>query len=148
MSSDPYRAGLVGTDFIAAKKDVEGELVVVFRGSLEGRGLELTDSVTRAVLQGEVHELIVTDEVRAGPGSTVDRVAYVGFVEIASGGVICVGDRLTCGGVAVGTIAGYDATHLPNHMNIVISCQERADGTELGLALGDRVLIGGIGHNR
>jgi len=147
MSSDPYKAGLVGTDLIAAKKDVEGSLVVVLRGSLEDRGLNLTDSVTRALLAGEIHELIVTDEPTARPGSRVDRIAYIGFVEITSGGVIAVGDRLVCAGVSIGTIAGYDTTHLPNHMNIVATASRRTDGTDSGLALGDEVLIGGIGHD-
>jgi 1-deoxy-D-xylulose-5-phosphate synthase len=37
----------------------------------------------------EIHEIIPTDEAGAAPGATVDRVAYLAFVEITRGGVVC-----------------------------------------------------------
>jgi len=47
-----------------------------------------------------------------------------------------VGDDLYVSGNKIGTIAGFDITHMPNHLNIVISSEERISGKEQGLELG------------
>lgn len=132
---DPYRSGMFSSSPYAEKRDVLGRLVVILRGRLENRGLSLIAPISRAVQKNEIHELIVTDEAGAGPGSRVDRIAYAGFVEIISGGILLAGDELICGGKSLGKIAGFDETHLPNHLNIVLQAGERLDGVERGLAL-------------
>ncbi len=132
---DPYRAGMFSRSPYAQKRDVLGRLVVVLTGRLEDRGLSLIAPISRAVQKNEIHELIVTDDAGAGPGSRVDRIAYAGFVEIISGGILLAGDQLICGGRSLGKIAGFDETHLPNHLNIVLQAGERLDGVELGLVL-------------
>ena len=54
---------------------------------------------------------------------------------------MAVNDEITVGGKCVGRIAGFDETHMPNHLNIVIKAEERVPGAELGLELGDKVRI-------
>lgn len=131
---DPYKAGFFSQNPYALKTVIDGKLVVILRGKLEQRGLELIPMISRAVLKNDVHELIITDE-QAGPGSKVDKIAYLGFVEISHGGVMVAGDEVCCDGRVIGRIAGFDETHLPNHLNIVIASDHRADGLEMGLKL-------------
>ena len=137
---DPYAAGMFRSHPFARKRDVKARLAVILRGKLEERGLNLVVPISRAVKKNEVHEIIITDESAAGPGSEVNRIAYVGFAEIVSGGVLVVGDELVCGDRLLGTIAGFDETHLPNHLNIVLF-GERLTGVELNLALESEITI-------
>lgn len=132
---DPYKAGLFSISPYAAKREIRGRLVVILRGKLENRALNLVVPISRAVLKNEIHELIITDEAGAGPGKTVNSISYAGFVEITGGGVLVAGDEVVCGGRVLGRIAGFDETHLPNHLNIVITSQTRSDGVEMGLSL-------------
>ncbi|GAW92281.1 DUF6917 domain-containing protein [Calderihabitans maritimus] len=124
----------------ALKKEINGRLVVVLRGKLEKRGLELISSISRVVKQGEIHELIVTTQ-EASPGGTVERVAYIGFVEIYQGGVIVVGDGVYCGEQYLGQIVGFEETHMPNHLNLVIRSDDFSSGLERGLELDMKVIF-------
>jgi hypothetical protein len=56
--------------------------------------------------------------------------------------VVCAGDVVTVDGKVIGTIAGYDYTHMPNHMNIVISAPSLQSGEELGIQLGQAFTVG------
>ncbi|MCL4426519.1 MAG: hypothetical protein M1299_08415 [Firmicutes bacterium] len=135
---DPYSARLFDKNPFAKRREIRGQLVVVLDGRLEGRNLQLIVPLSRALLQGDIHELISTDQV-AGPGQEVARVSYLGFFEVSQGGVVVVGDKLAVAGQMLGTVAGFDITHLPNHLNIVINRDDRATGLELGLGLGDEL---------
>ena len=137
---DPYQSGMFSGNPYYAKSDITGSLVVVLREKLEGRGLSLIKPISRCVQQHEIHELILSDEEGIKPGSTVNKVAYFGFTEITRGGVITVGDEVYSSGKLIGTIAGFDETHMPNHINIVIS-GPRADGAEQGAGVGDAILF-------
>ncbi len=137
---DPYAAGLFRSSPFARKRDVKARLAAILSGRLEERGLNLVAPISRAVQKNEVLEIIVTDETTAGPGSGVNRTAYIGFAEIAAGGVLVVGDEVACGGRVLGRIAGFDETHLPNHLNIVL-VGERLSGDELNLALESEITI-------
>jgi hypothetical protein len=139
--ADPYKAALVNVSNYVQKREVLGNLVVVLKGKLEDRGLNLIAPVSRAVQKHEIHELIGTDELEAAPGSRVGKIAYLGFMEVVQGGMVITGDEVTCGNRLLGKIAGFDETHLPNHLNIVIHVGARQDGTELGLALESEVKI-------
>ena len=44
--------------------------------------------------------------------------------------------------LTIGTIAGFDDTHMPNHMNIVIAQDRLQSGAELGLKLEEPVSVG------
>ncbi|MBE3588744.1 MAG: hypothetical protein IMW93_09385 [Thermoanaerobacteraceae bacterium] len=143
---DPYKEKMFSSNPYACKRAIEGKLVVILRGTLENRGLHLITPISRAVLQNEIHELIVTDEEGAGPGSNVHRIAYLGFMEVECGGVLVTGDEVTCNGVLLGRIAGFDETHLPNHLNIVLYSPKRLDGVALGLQLESTIRIKQFGE--
>jgi len=114
--------------------------VAVLRGQLDDRGLELIRPSSRALLRGEIHELLVTVETGAGPGSRVDSVGYLAFFEVERGGVAVVGDGVGWGNTSW-TLVGFDLTHAPNHLNLVVQGGSRLSGEELGMAVGDPVWI-------
>lgn len=136
--SDPYKDGKFKENPYYAKRDVTGELVVVLSGKMNNRNLELITPISRCVCQHEIHELIFTDEA-AGPGDKVDRIAYLGFFEVHSGGVLIAGDELEINGQVIGTLAGFDQTHMPNHQNIVINTKFLSSGKDLETKVGDKI---------
>ena len=135
----PDAAGKFNFSPYAAKAPVTASLVAVLRGTMPDRGLELIRPISRCLRRHDIHELILTDEPDAGPGRRVDRIAYLGFVAIEAGGVAVAGDDVFLAGRRVGALAGYDETHMPNHLNIVIRTDRLADGVEQGARLGAAV---------
>lgn len=123
-----------GPDVYASRRDVQGRIVAVLRGVTDRRDLYLTELRSRAVPRYIVHELMTTDEP-ASLGNTVNRVALLGFFEVEVGGVILVGDSVYAGDKLLGTVAGFNETHMPNHQNICLKSDELADGESLGLAI-------------
>lgn len=140
MPKDPYAKGFKFNPYLK-KRDITGELVVVLQGTLDSRGLELIIPNSRALLQGEIHELILTDEMDAGPGKNVNRIGYIGFFEVSRGGVMVVGDEFYIEDRLLGIVAGFDETHLPNHLNLVIKAPQRNTGSELALEPGMQVTV-------
>jgi hypothetical protein len=135
---DPYKLGLFRDNPYQQKEDIRGRVVVVLQGALDNRQLELIKTISRAVKRHEIHEIILTDEEQAGPGAKVNRVIYIGFLEITKGGVIVSGDEFFLEDKFLGTVAGFDETHLPNHLNIVV----KSSSCSLARAfLGEKVLI-------
>lgn len=132
--ADPYTSGMFTQNPYAQKSPVEGSLCVVLRGELQERGLQLIAQPSRCVCEGEVHELILTDE-DAQLGATVNRIGYLGFFVVKKAGVLVAGDQLWLEGKLVGTLAGFDATHMPNHQNIVIRVAALSTGEKLGACL-------------
>jgi hypothetical protein len=121
MSPDPYKDkrfdyGMPCKD----KPPVPGKLNCILHVRNDQRGLELSPYPSRAVLKNEVHELILTSEMEAGPQKVVNNIAYIAFFEILESGILWVGDRVEINGQVVGVLAGYDFTHMPNHMNLII----------------------------
>jgi len=139
---DPYKEKLITGSLCSKKALVRGRVVAVMDAKLSHRGLQLIISPTRALLSGEIHELIVTDEEDAGSGKVVNRIAYIGFFELEKGGVVAKGDKVTLKRKSIGEIVGFDETHAPNHLNIIIKSSKRKSGKELGVELGDRLTIG------
>jgi hypothetical protein len=141
---DPYAAGMIkDRPFITSKTRLEGKVVAVLSSLREGRGLQLILPKTRCFKRYEIHELILTDEDQAGPGREVNHVAGIVFFEFTKGGVAAEGDRVTIGGFLIGKIAGYDETHTPNHINIILKGLKRMAGQDWGIKTGDRVIIQG-----
>jgi hypothetical protein len=127
FKADPYYAKTVLT----------GKLVVVLDGQYPERGLRLIPQPSRAICRHQIHELIVTDQ-KAGPGDIVNPIAYMAFIEFQQGGVMVVGDRVIVDGEDVGYICGFDETHMPNHLNIVVRGQ-LLSGRERGFLLEQQV---------
>ena len=138
---DPYEKGMFKENPYAAKRDCLGKLAVVLDGKIADRGLQLIKPISRVLSVGDIHELIVTDEDTAGPGKEVNAIAYVGFFEVLQGTVIVAGDEVKIGKRTVGRIAGFDETHMPNHLNIVIKTEKISTGVEMGLELEEILLI-------
>ena len=53
------------------------------------------------------------------------------------------GDNVTVAGRLIGQIAGFDETHLPNHLNIVVKAGKSVTGREIGLNPGDAIQFEG-----
>jgi hypothetical protein len=138
MSTDPYAANKLDTKYPCADKiPVNGKLCVILDARASDRGLELADYPSRAVLKDEVHELILTAESIPGPGSKVNKIAYLGYFIVRASGVLWVGDQVLIGRREIGVLAGYDMTHFPNHMNIIIKTNgDIYTGLEAGFKLG------------
>ncbi|MET0132866.1 MAG: hypothetical protein ABW215_04655 [Kibdelosporangium sp.] len=116
------------------KRAVRGTLVKVLTHSRTDRGMRLEDFASRCVRRGEVHELVTTDQADHEPGARIDRVGFLGFVEVDRAGVIDRGDELWVGGRLVGTVLGFDSCHFPNHYNVLVAVTELVTGPGLGLA--------------
>jgi len=122
-----------------AKSPLVGKLVVVLDGQFPERGLSLIPQPSRAIRRFDIHELIVTDQ-EAEPGSIINPIAYLGFVEFEQGGVMVAGDKVSVDGELIGYICGFDETHMPNHLNIVVLGQ-RLSGRQRGLELKQQILF-------
>ena len=135
MMSAPYDFSRVTPSVYGDRRPVEGEVVALLHVSFEDRGLKLIETKSRAVRLQEIHELMITDE-DASPGGGADRVRAVAFFEVDRSGLIVVGGRVTVNGEPLGTLAGFDETHMPNHMGIVVRAWTL---DEPGVRVGDRV---------
>jgi hypothetical protein len=139
---EPHAGGILDTKApYFAKRPVPAEVVAVLHAHAASRRLELTVHPSRAVSAGEVHEILGTDERDKGLNSIVDRVGYVACIAIKQSGMILVRDAVFLKGQVVGTVIGFDETHLPNHMNIVIYTPSLLTGHDMGAQLGDEVLF-------
>ena len=141
MNIDPYKAGLIKKNPYYAKKEIVGDLVAILDLILEGREMKLIDPISRALPQYSICELAITDEKTASPGQTVNYVGYLGFMEVKSGGIALVGDTLSINDKPIGNLVGFDTTHSPNHLNIVIQVDEVTTGKHLNLEVGHSVKI-------
>lgn len=141
MSKEPHGTGILDRYPYAAKSDVEGKLVCILDASSDERGMELILHPSRALCRGEIHELAVTDEPDAAPQRMVDRVAYLAFFTVEEGGIVLVGDKVEVAGKELGEVVGFDVTHAPNHMNVLLRAGERATGSQLGLRLRDAIVF-------
>lgn len=115
------------------KRSVRGDLVKVLLHRRTERGMTVEPHASRCVRRGEVHELVTTDQRDAGPGARIDRVGFLGFVELACAGVIDRGDDLWIDGLRIGTVLGFDTCHFPNHYNILIATERLLTGGDLQL---------------
>ncbi len=137
MAIDPYKSGMLKKSPYVNKTAVDGVVVAVLDFAAEERGLQLIAQPSRAVISGDVHELMITDDAEAGPDRTVNRVSYLAFVCIENSGVLLRNDSVYLNGELIGQLAGFDETHLPNHQNIVIQSKQRYTGLEKGIQPGD-----------
>jgi len=131
----PYDFKRITPGVYGNRRQVEGEVVAILHVSFQDRGLRLIETKSRAVRLHEIHELMITDQ-EAAPGGGADRVRAVAFFEVTEPGLIVAGDRVTVGTKRLGTLAGYDETHMPNHMNVVVKAPTL---DEPRIKVGDRV---------
>ncbi|PKW16742.1 DUF6917 domain-containing protein [Saccharopolyspora spinosa] len=110
--------------------------VAVMDHTRHDRAIEPAKWATRCISAGEVHEFI---NVGPSPRYPVDHVEYYGFAAFETSGVLAVGDALVCDGRNLGTISGFDETHMPNHYNILVEGAHLRNGHTLGLTAGTPV---------
>jgi len=134
--SAPYDFKRITPSVYGNKRPVEGEVVALLHIKFEDRGLEFIQTKSRTVKLNEIHELMLTDEQDAAPGGGADRVRGIAFFEITKSGLIVVGDEVSIGGKRLGTLAGYDVTHMPNHINVVVKTETLDEPV---LRVGDKV---------
>jgi hypothetical protein len=115
------------------KRTVQGVFVKLLHHKQTDRGMTLLPFETRCVRQGEVHELVTTDQKGAGPGDRIDRVGFLGFIEVLCAGVVQKGDEAWVDGRHVGDVLGFDDCHFPNHLNVLIAVDERVSAQDIGL---------------
>lgn len=120
MGKAPYDPNLINRSVYGDKRPVVGEVVALLHIAFEERGLKLIQSWSRAMRLNEIHELMITDEEEAAPGGMADHVSAIAFFEVKQGGVAVAGDEVSVDGKVLGTLAGFDMTHMPNHMNVVV----------------------------
>ncbi len=144
-SRDPHVEGRVNRTHYSSKTELSARLFAILDLATEDRGLNLIPQLSRAVRRGDVLELICTGEEDAGPSSTVHHAAYIGFAEVAETGLLLCGDTVTVRREQIGQIAGFDETHLPNHLNVVLRSNRCATGRERALPLDSVVTFSGIG---
>ena len=137
MAVDPYKSGMLKKSPYVGKRDVKGSVVAILDFSSESRGLQLISQPSRAVVQGQVHEMIITDDTGAGPDQTVNRVSYLAFVSIEDSGVLLRNDTVYLNDEKIGVLAGFDETHMPNHQNVLVQSDQRYTGKEKGIQIGD-----------
>lgn len=141
MSKEPHLvAPTKGLSYVM-KKDVKAEMVTIADSQREDRGMDLIIQKSRAVIKGHLHEAVVTLDINASPGKMVNSVAYLGMMEITEAGLIVIGDEVIADGIKIGEVAGFDETHFPNHMNILIRVKELKTGLKMGLQLGSGIIF-------
>lgn len=138
MSKTPYNPNLLTPEVYGNRRPVLGKIIALLHITFDERKLELVSARSRGLRKYEIHELMVTDEITARPGGGVDRVSAIAFFEINEGGLVVVGDKISIGGRYLGKVAGYNMTHMPNHMNLLV----KADSLEVDpLKIGEKIEI-------
>lgn len=135
---DPYKGKMVPTNVYFEKRAVQCTVAAVMDGSVEKRNLEIIDELTRAFRKSDLIEVILTTE-QIDENRRIQAITYFGFLEVCEGGIIKVQDELHWKGRKVGTVIGFDATHFPNHYNLLIQSDVVLSGAEQKLSLEDQL---------
>lgn len=114
------------------KRTIQGSWSAIMNLERSDRGMIVTPFRTRCLLTGEIHEFILCEK-GLNPDEPIDRVSYLGFGEILTGGVAEVGDEFYVDDTLLGALIGFDETHAPNHYNILIASDRLLPGSTLGL---------------
>jgi len=142
---EPYEGQIVPLKLKCLKDPVDARVVGVLGNTTERRGMKLISMPSRVIRAGDVHELISTTE-RAEPGEAVDDVGYLAWVAFDAPGVLVVGDSVYAVGDLLGEVLGFDETHAPNHMNIVLMTDRLLTGRTAKLVPNARLVF--VGRSR
>jgi hypothetical protein len=121
------------------KREVAGVVVKLLHHKRDDRGMTLIEHESRCVRRGDIHELVTTDQAGAVSGDRIDRVGFLGFIEIESAGVVERGDAVIHKGTVLGSVLGFDECHVPNHYNILVAAPRLCTAGEIGLEVEDAV---------
>ncbi|MEU1087521.1 Gfo/Idh/MocA family protein [Streptomyces sp. NPDC005576] len=121
LVEEAYALGRENAGHRRSKLPARSRLVRLLFHTSESRGMALSEWFTRCIAKGEIHELVTTTDRPRVAGDPVDAVGFLGFVEFQEGTVVALGDEVRLADDRlIGTVAGFDECHFPNHYNIVI----------------------------
>jgi len=92
------------------------------------------------VRTNDVHELLCTSQ-KLKPGEIVDEVGYLAFVVFTESSVVAIDDLLFVEGNEFGKVIGFNETHAPNHINIIIYVDNITTGLESGWKPGTQLVF-------
>jgi hypothetical protein len=138
--TDPYNTGTIPPYIYYDKKQIKGEIIAVMDALLENRALKIIPQPTRVLQKYEIIELITTEN-NSDSNEIINSIAYLGFIEIQEGGVLRSKDTLSISGHIIGEVLGFDETHMPNHLNVIIKVKQRKSGKDLHLIVGKKLLF-------
>jgi L-arabinose 1- dehydrogenase len=133
---------------MVAKPPVTATVVKLLFHTRTDRGMALSPWESRCIPAGQVHELLTTTDRPRAAGDRIDRVGFLGFAAFDTPAVLERGDgvwlvpRSPVGDTArrqLGTVAGFDESHWPNHYNIVIDTDELLTAGDVDLHPGDEL---------
>jgi hypothetical protein len=120
--SEPYKMKKIPDHWkTSPKRMVVGNLVALSGLRLTSRGTWLMHPQTRACPKYSILELTITDEENIGPGTQVNSVLYIGFLEVATGSIIVAGEPVRIQETNIGSVAGFSDIHCPNHLNVMVA---------------------------
>lgn len=126
----------------ASKLPIHLTLVAVMPDTRKDRNLKLSEFVTRCFAKDEIHEFLVANEWDGARDAIFNDVSYIGFMRFDQGGE----KVITEDGQVVGEVIGFDMTHAPNHMNIVLASSSNQTGAERGFVAAQKLVIEGYGR--
>jgi hypothetical protein len=115
---------------------IQAQFVAILGHYHVSRGMIASPYQTRCIQKGEIHELVYVYENEKGLIDLNDAW-YLGFVEFQAGCVLAKGMKMNIVGEPSGTLIGFDVTHEPNHLNILIAEKKPQTGTARGLSIND-----------
>ncbi|MEU1006890.1 Gfo/Idh/MocA family oxidoreductase [Streptomyces sp. NPDC005890] len=140
LVEDAYAAGREESGRRRSKLPARTKAVRLLFHTSENRGMSLSQWGTRCIPAGQIHELVTTTDRPRAAGDRIDAVGFLGFVEFQEGTVIALGDEVRLADDRlIGTVAGFDECHFPNHYNIVIASDRLWTATSAGLEPGDDI---------
>ncbi len=131
----------------SSKSALQAKWVGVMDRARADRNLILSPYTTRCIRTGEIHEFLSCCNVDPSSNFPIQEVGYLGFAEFTVGGVMAVGDVLSTQNHKLGTIVGFEETHMPNHQNTLLATDTIVTGSSLCLRAGEKFIIEQIGHN-
>ncbi len=115
----------------SSKSSIKFRIKAVMKNKRIDRKLKLSEYVTRCINKNQLHEFLIANDWNNDKNKLLNDISYIGFMECIECGVIEIGDNFSDdNGTIVGTIIGFDYTHMPNHMNIVLKSVSTETGKE------------------
>ena len=125
----------------AISAPAEITFVMVLGHDRPEREMQKGSFLTRCIQAGEVHELVAVD-ANTLEAEKYHGASYLGFVAFKAPAVIYVGESVFIEGKYLGVLGGFDYTHYPNHINILIETEHPTNGQGLGITVGHEGVFG------
>jgi hypothetical protein len=131
------------TKSIIFKPPIASILCSVHGTRRNNRGMKPIVQRTRCVEQGSIHEIIIVEERVVKEKGLIEETAYIGFTQFLTGGLLECGDSVYLNNMLLGELAGFDDTHMPNHLNILVQRSNLVTGIDLKCSFSDLIIFYG-----